>query len=140
MSEKEIHLIYFRIRQRYVILYLSFLCILHSLVVCLFLYCGIFSLSGLMQSLGGTIRGIKSKMCATKISEQWKNRSQKCFSKQMLSPSDLLLNVDDSLLVLQWCARKGSLPRTRQAPVIRTSQSRSSTVTVTNNINLCWTF
>ena len=34
-------------------------------------------LSGLMQSLGGTIRGIKSKMCATKISEQQKNRNQK---------------------------------------------------------------
>ena len=64
------------------------------------------------------------------------------FPKKILrsSPSNnSLQNVDDSLLVLQWYAPKGSLPRTRQAPVIPMSQFRWSIVTITININLCLT-
>ena len=100
----------------------------------------------LVQSLGGAITEIKSKICATKISQQRKNTNQKCFTffpKKILrsSPSNSFFqNVDDSLLVLQWYALKGSLLRTRQAPVILMSRFRLTIVTITININLCLTF
>ena len=129
------------------LLYLPiYLCILYSLVVSLFLYCGLFCwsclfLSGLMQSLGRALNGIKSKMCATKISEQRKNTNQKCFSlfQENQASNESLKNVDDSLRVLQWCARKGLLPRTRRAPVIRMSQFRLTFVNITVTINPCLT-
>ena len=90
LSKKEIHLVYFPIRERFVIFYLSF-CAFYilSLSPCFFI---VVSLSGLMQSLGGTIRGIKSKIRAAKISKQQKNRNQKCFSfsKKILICSKML--------------------------------------------------
>ena len=88
---KKIHPVYFPIRERFVIFYLSF-CAFYILSLSPCFFSDHVSLSGLMQSLGGTIRGIKSKIRAAKISKQQKNRNQKCFSfsKKILICSKML--------------------------------------------------